>query len=357
MAESKLSLLVPGYRVSEQSNPLTTLHWLGEQPHTPWQAHLCQLLGLENQLGETLPAAQFCGYDLDQNRPWVCVAPIHLRADRDTASFIPSNQLALTHAEATELIASVNDFLISDGIEIIRQSDSDWMMAGLDGKDLLSFPPEFLAHRNASTFLPRGDADGQWRRLLTEIQMLLHDHPLNQKREGEGKLSVNSLWFWGGARLPGTEDSGAPASPDGLPGVYADGSFSHLLSEHLGAECRPLSDFKRFLPETNAKVSKERAETALHFPAKTVLLDTSVIDAVLEGADEKVVSDAMQALEEKWLHPLIEQVKSGALSELDVLTEEGQQARCDKAILESMRLEQAAAQPSWWSRLIEPFRR
>lgn len=356
MAESKLSLLVPGYRPGDQSNALSTLHWLEDQTHTPWQAQLCQLLGIVNQSGETLPAAQFCGHDLDQNRPWVCVAPIHLRADRDTASFIPSKQLALTHAEATELIACVNDFLISDGIEIIRQSDSDWMMAGLDGENLLSFPPEFLAHRNASTFLPRGDDDGQWRRLLTEIQMLLHDHPLNVKRESEGKLSVNSLWFWGGARLPGPENPSAPVAADSCPSIYADDSFSHLLSAHLGARCSPLSNFKKFLPEKKAELGKN-PEMPLRFPSQLVLLDTSVIDAWLEGADEKAVSDAISSVDEQWLHPLIELVKSGALSELNVLTEEGRQARCNTAILESMRLEHAAAQPSWWSRLIEPFRR
>ena len=39
---------------------------------------------------------------------------------------------------------------------------------------------------------------------LNELQMLLHDHPVNQAREARGELPVNSLWLWGGGRQPST---------------------------------------------------------------------------------------------------------------------------------------------------------
>jgi hypothetical protein len=43
--------------------------------------------------------------------------------------------------------------------------------------------------------------------LLTEIQMLLHSHPVNAAREARGEPAVNSLWFWGAGRLPGKTQS------------------------------------------------------------------------------------------------------------------------------------------------------
>jgi hypothetical protein len=37
-----------------------------------------------------------------------------------------------------------------------------------------------------------------WTALLTEIQMALHEHPVNESRE----LAVNSVWLWGAGALP-----------------------------------------------------------------------------------------------------------------------------------------------------------
>jgi hypothetical protein len=35
------------------------------------------------------------------------------------------------------------------------------------------------------------------RRLQNEVQMLLHEHPINQQREQKGLLAVNSFWLSG----------------------------------------------------------------------------------------------------------------------------------------------------------------
>lgn len=42
----------------------------------------------------------------------------------------------------------------------------------------------------------------RWRALLSEAQVVLHNHPWNARRAAAGKSPVNSLWFWGGARMP-----------------------------------------------------------------------------------------------------------------------------------------------------------
>jgi hypothetical protein len=51
-------------------------------------------------------------------------------------------------------------------------------------------------------FMPAGDDAAAHDRLLSELQMALHDHAVNQQRVAEGKRSVNSLWFWGGGIAP-----------------------------------------------------------------------------------------------------------------------------------------------------------
>jgi hypothetical protein len=51
-------------------------------------------------------------------------------------------------------------------------------------------------------FLPEGNEARRWRSLANEAQVILHNHPRNQARLSAGLPPVNSLWFWGGGRLP-----------------------------------------------------------------------------------------------------------------------------------------------------------
>ena len=58
----------------------------------------------------------------------------------------------------------------------------------------------------------------RWRRWLTEMQMLLHEHPANAAREARGRSPVTGVWFWGGGarrRTPPASRDVAPRRPRG----------------------------------------------------------------------------------------------------------------------------------------------
>ncbi|TAN53211.1 MAG: hypothetical protein EPN19_09605 [Betaproteobacteria bacterium] len=55
---------------------------------------------------------------------------------------------------------------------------------------------------DAHSVLPQGAAAGRALALATEIQMVLHEHPVNHAREQRGEPTVNSVWLWGAGRLP-----------------------------------------------------------------------------------------------------------------------------------------------------------
>jgi hypothetical protein len=50
--------------------------------------------------------------------------------------------------------------------------------------------------------LPEGAEGRRWRALLSETQVVLHNHPRNAERVAQGLPPINSLWFWGGGVLP-----------------------------------------------------------------------------------------------------------------------------------------------------------
>lgn len=380
MLEAKVTLVLPGYGVaalpvdvdnpdvhsleSAQVTSIAQLQWLDGQVQKPWQAQLSRLLGLLEETGDTLPLAQFSGHKLETDKAIVCVAPIHLKADRDTASLIPPQQLGLRDAEADDLIGSVNTFLKDDGIEIFRDSECGWFITGMDGQNLKSFPPAFLAHRSASAFMPAGEDGGRWRRLMTEIQMLLHMHPVNILRESQGKLPVNSLWFWGGALLakPALNELVEPtthASSDAqATHIYAQDSYSALLSAHMGVQCKDLGAFDTYIVDSTATSISANDDASNNDNRRSitnvVVIDTSLIDAWLAG-DESGTSDAKSTIDSRWIEPLIKEVERGHLQQLEIFTEDGQYGLCNAAVLEELARQYADAHPPWWKRVFARF--
>jgi hypothetical protein len=63
--------------------------------------------------------------------------------------------------------------------------------------------------------------------LQNDIQVLLHQHPLNAQRRTRGQSLVNSLWLWGGGHLP------APPTTT-LTGVVSDDLLLRALAARAG---------------------------------------------------------------------------------------------------------------------------
>jgi hypothetical protein len=75
--------------------------------------------------------------------------------------------------------------------------------------------PTRVEGESPDTYLPVGEAGATCRRLVSEIEMALHEHVVNREREAGGRRPVNSLWVWGGGSTPAPQ-----ALP--LPPLYAD---------------------------------------------------------------------------------------------------------------------------------------
>lgn len=69
---------------------------------------------------------------------------------------------------------------------------------------------QWLHGRSLTPFMPGDSAGRAWRRWLNDVQMVLHDAPVNRARAARGLPVVNGLWWFGGGdpvpvtRAPGT---------------------------------------------------------------------------------------------------------------------------------------------------------
>ena len=107
---------------------------------------------------------------------------------RDRVVVVPAEALHISASEADALCAALNrPFRRRDGGRALDAGAGARVSAELGSTTAGARLP--AASRAAA-----GDA------LLTEIQMLLHAHPVNEAREARGEPAVNSLWLWGAGR-------------------------------------------------------------------------------------------------------------------------------------------------------------
>lgn len=127
---------------------------------------------------------------------YLVVEPTHLRADRDRLLIAESELLQLSDSEAQEIISSLNEHFAGE-IEVRLYRDDLWILGcNFQLDDMQSYPIVDIVGENIDEFMPTGSARIKLHGLLNEIQMLLFMHPINQQRNEENLLAINSLWLW-----------------------------------------------------------------------------------------------------------------------------------------------------------------
>lgn len=186
---------------------------------------------------QQLPVAQ-CTYltDFSETAPVHCVRadPVHIRTSLEHAQLDHSASLAINAEESAELLEVLNQHFAGDGFTFLSGHRDRWYLSGLPGDGLVTAPTSVVAGRHLAPWLAglqssgRDSAPATWNRLSTEIQMLLHEQPVNRRRLAQGKLPVNALWFYGGGRV--TSSAGLTK----IGAVFCDTAFTVGLGQLLG---------------------------------------------------------------------------------------------------------------------------
>lgn len=131
----------------------------------------------------------------------LCAAPCHLHADRDRLRLF-HDELQLTASECATLTAALQPLFDEVPARLSWHASGQWLVLLEQPAEVALCAPGDLEGQSITDALPRGPGARDWIRLWNTVQMRLFDLPLNQQRQANGKLAVNSLWFWGGAPLP-----------------------------------------------------------------------------------------------------------------------------------------------------------
>jgi hypothetical protein len=138
-----------------------------------------------------LPLASLFGDNL------IFADPCHLLADRDRLILF-SDHLDITDDERVALMAEIQPLLSDFNAELLQSDESGhWLLQLETQPDLTLTALEDVSSKGIDASLPQGPARQDWQRLWNEIQMQLFNSVVNQQRIAQGKLAINSVWFWG----------------------------------------------------------------------------------------------------------------------------------------------------------------
>lgn len=184
-----------------------------------------------------LPAAPLAalGAGIDPRASFTLAAePVALVAGREDVA-IAGRIDDLGDAEASALVGALNAHFAADGLAFVAPRPGTWFATSGSRPDLRTTPLDAALGNAMSAHLPSGRDVRAWQRWSTEIQMLLHSHPVNRERERTGKQPCNGVWFWGGGTLA---DVGLVAAfrahaPEGRTGDLLRGLARHAHGEAL----------------------------------------------------------------------------------------------------------------------------
>jgi len=229
---------------------------------------------------------------------WASARPVHLLTAIDHLQLATGN-LSLDDAESNRLAEDINRHLDGRGFRLfVTHSGPDWLLECAAAIECSCTEPEAAESQNLRELMPAGRDGAAIRSLMNEIQMLLHEHPVNEARAARRLPVVNSLWLWGFGRT-------AQAEPMSLPGLRTDDAWLRGLWRMHGAQASLLPE--RGLRDPGATTdgivawshtpangevdALARAEAQLFAPAKARLEDGSLQLIVMRLGDRTIRVD------------------------------------------------------------------
>lgn len=266
-----------------------------------------------------------------ENR-WVMRAdPCFMTPDRDQLVLLESDKIDLSYHEATQLIADINDFFQPFAEENFWQlelspeisSPLSWFISSTQPINIHSRPTSWVKGHSIKPFLLTGDNQSSWLKLFNEMQMVLHQSEVNRQRRLQGKLPVNSVWFWGAGQIIGRSDK---TCEDSENIVFSNDPVVKGLSQ--------LAHYKLHKLPDNA----EQLFTKTNRGSAVVVMD-QLIESVRD-ADVYAWIDWMKQFEKEWLEPIFSALKSGQLNQLILLSPAGIELKVTRRNLNH-----------WWKRI------
>lgn len=163
------------------------------------------LFGIE-EVGELPVAALTHVSDRSKARQnsyfWLRSDPVTLWADMAQVFMTSYGFADLNPYERNEIENCIRSVLLEEGIDFHSDHPERWCIALNKPLEFEFTPLDEALGMDLADALPVHPEARFWKRILNEIQVALHNCPVNIRRRQSGKQEINSVWFWGGGFIP-----------------------------------------------------------------------------------------------------------------------------------------------------------
>ncbi len=234
--------------------------------------------------------------------PLLCADPVHLRFHHERIVLADAGAFELELAEAEALAAALNAQFADIGrLEVV--TPRRWYLHLATAVDHPAPPLSAVTGRRMDSEL--ADKTTALYRWLNEVQMVLHQHPVNAARSQRGQPAVNSLWLWGGSNAA-SPSLGAASSGAVSQGAVPAGSASpdsHTQSPDLVVSDDPLAiGLARQVGAASQSATRLDELVTGRWQRPLVHLDQLLPPVSYE--DPHAWREAWRALDADWFQPL-----------------------------------------------------
>ena len=234
---------------------------------------------------------------------WLRADPVHLKVERSRLLLVDNALFDITPAEAQTLAGFLNAHFAAEGIEFQPRAPKRWYVSVPRAPQLVTHSPFDAAGKDVRQYLPSGADALDWHRRFNEVQMLLHEHAVNEAREARGEPAVNSVWFWGGGTRPRARGGHFSA-------VWSDDALACALATVADTDAHGLpADAASWLAVAVPPAPDERAH----------LVVLGQLSSAMRYGDSDAWRARARELETQWLAPLATALRQGRLSHLTIV--------------------------------------
>ena len=276
-----------------------------------WQVALLDTLGVHDHDQYPSAAVMRTG---DIGEPvrgfWLHLQPMHFMAGMNRLTAVELHGATdVTRAELVELEPTIAAHLRTADMQLVTTAHDDWLVHSDRALDVQTATPESAAG-SLEQAMPHGRDAPALRRLMTELQMLLHEHPVNVARGGRGLPEINAVWFHGAGEIRDLQRYA-------LPQAFGDDLYLRGIYRLHDA------DVTSTPTEAQALLARLRSR-----------------------AVAVVASDDVDVLEAAWIAPLTRALAIGAIARLEIVVDRWRVLAPRHALLKFWR---SARPPAQWT--------
>jgi hypothetical protein len=172
-------------------------------PYMSSEAVLCQQFSVFER--NDLPTASICHFaefKKSEQIYWLHFDPVHLKADRDKLILFDGQYLSIQREEAHELLEFCQTYFEDEQWVLVQKTPYRWYLGLKSSPQITTSLLSDVTGKSINPYLLKGKEEKKWQRILSEIQMLFFQAPINLQRERQNKITINGVWISGGGFCP-----------------------------------------------------------------------------------------------------------------------------------------------------------